>query len=69
MLIRRRSASGQVTRCRVLDMASLLETFTLYSRILMDALPNRAGKLLAYQARIFEANRNYHSDAWLAYDL
>ena len=69
VLIRRRSASCQVTRCRVLDMASWLETFTLYSRVLMDALPNRAGKLLAYQARILEANSNYHSDAWLAYDL
>ena len=69
VLIRRRSASGQVTRCWVLDMASWLETFTLYSRILMDAFPNRAGKLLAYQACILEANRNYLSDAWLAYDL
>ena len=69
VLIRPRSASGQVTRCRVLDMASWLETFTLYSRVLMDALPNRAGKLLAYQARILEANINYHSDAWLAYGL
>ena len=34
----------------------------------MDALPNRAGKLLAYQARIPEANNKHHSDAWLPYD-
>ena len=67
MLIRPRSASRQPTRC-VHDMASWLETFTLYFRVLMDALPNRAGKLLAYQARILEANNSYHSDAWLAYD-
>ena len=69
VLIRPRSASSQVTRCRVHDMASRLETFTLYSRVLMDALPNRPGKLLAYQARILEANSKYHSDACLAYDL
>ena len=69
VLIRPRSASSQVTRCRVHDMAYWLETFTLYSRVLLDALPNRAGKLLAYQARIPEANSNYHSDAWPAYDL
>ena len=69
VLIRPRSASSQVTRCRVHDVASWLETFTLYSRVLMDALQNRAGKLLAYQARILEANSNYHSDAWLTYDL
>ena len=68
VLIRPRSASGKVTRCRVHDMTSWLEIFTLYLRVLMDALPNRAGKLLAYQARILEANSNYHSDAWLAYD-
>ena len=69
VLIRPRSASSQPTRCCVHDMASWLETFTLYFRVLMDALPNRAGKLLAYQARILEANNNYHSDAWLTYDL
>ena len=56
MLIRPGSASSQPTRCRVHDMASWLQTFTLYFRVLIDALPNRAGKLLAYQARIFEAN-------------
>ena len=40
VLIRPRSASSQPTRCRVHDMASWLETFTLYFRVLMDALPN-----------------------------
>ena len=30
----------------------------------MDALPNRAGKLLAHQARILEANKTrYNEDA------
>ena len=57
-LIRPGSARRKPTRCRLHDMASWLETFTLYSRVLMDALPNRAGKLLAYQARIFEANKS-----------
>ena len=67
--IRPRSASSQPTRRRVHDMASWLEAFTLYSRVLVDASPDRAGQLLAYQARILEANNNYYTDAWLAYDL
>ena len=68
LLIRPRSASSQLNRRRVHNMASWLETFTLYFRVLMDALPNQAGKLLAYQARILEANNKYHIDARLAYD-
>ena len=68
VLIRPRSACSQPTRRRVHDRAYWLETFTLYARVLMDALPNRAGKLLAYQARILEANNKHHSDSWLAYD-
>ena len=68
LLIRPRSASSQPTRRRVHNMASWLETFTLYFRVLMDALPNRAGKLLAYQACILEANNKYHIDSRLAYD-
>ena len=63
VFIRPRSASSQPTRCLVHDMATWLETFTLYFRVLMDALPNLAGKLLAYHAHILEANNNYHSDA------
>ena len=66
VVIRPRSASSQPTRRGVHNMASWLETFTLYFSVLMDALPNRAAKLPAYQAHILEANSNYHSDAWLA---
>ena len=67
--IRHRSTSSQPTRRRVHDMASWLEAFILYARVLVDASPDRAGQLLAYQARILEANNSYDTDAWLAYDL
>ena len=67
--IRPRSTSSQPTRHREHDMASWLEAFILYPSVLMDASPDRAGQLLAYQARILEANNNYDTDAWLAYDL
>ena len=72
--IRPRSTSSQPTRRRVHDMAPWLEAFILlhfevYPRVLVDASPDRAGQLLAYQARILEANNNYNTDALLAYDL
>ena len=67
--IRPRSASSQPTRRRVHDMASWLEALTLYPRVLVDASPGKTGQLLAYLARILEANNNYHTDAWLAYDV
>ena len=65
---RPRSTSSQPTRRRVHNMPSWLEALTLYPRVLVDASPDRAGQLLAYLALIL-ANNNYHSDAWLAYDL
>ena len=67
--IRPRSTSSQPAHHQEHDMASWLEAIILYPRVLVDASPDRAGQLLAYQARILEANNNYDTDAWLAYDL
>ena len=48
--IRLSSTSSQPTRRRVHNMESWLEAFTLYPRVPVDASPDRAGQLLAYQA-------------------
>ena len=64
-----KSTSSEPTRCRVRDMASWLKAFTLYPRVFVGASPDQPGQLLAHQARILEANNNYDTDAWLAYDL
>ena len=50
------------------DVASWLEAFTVYTRVIVAAAPDRANDLLAYQATILDANNPYHVDAWLSYD-
>jgi len=63
-----KSATSSTPRRRVHDVATWLEAFTVYSRVVLDAAPDRAQMLLAYQATILQANNNYQNDAWLTYD-
>ena len=50
------------------DIGTWIEAFTTYTRVQVDACPELAADLLAYQAIIVDANTNYYNDAWLAYD-
>ena len=58
----------QAQRRHVHDVASWLEAFTVYTRVIVAAAPDRANDLLAYQATILDANNSYHVDAWLSSD-
>ena len=58
----------QAQRRHVHDVASWLEVFTVYTRVIVAAAPDSANDLLAYQATILDANNLYHVDAWLSYD-
>ena len=58
----------QAQRRHVHDVASWLEAFTVYTRVIVAAAPDRANDLLAYQATILDANNSYQVDAWLSYD-
>ena len=58
----------QAQRPHVHDVASWLKPFTVYTRVIVAAAPDRANDLLAYQATILDANNSYHVDAWLSYD-
>jgi len=53
---------------RVHDIASWLEAFTLFMRVIADSAPAKLPSLLTYQSTILEANNNYHTEAWLTYD-
>ena len=63
------SQAPRTTRRRIHDIGTWLEAFTLYSRVLLDTSPEKTQALLAYQATILEANNNYQTDAWIAYDI
>ena len=64
----------QVKKCHVHDMGTCmtsghgLKAFSTYTRVQVDACPELAADLLAYQAIIVDANTKYYNDAWLAYD-
>ena len=57
-----------VAKRHIHDIATWVEAFTTYTRILVDAAPVKAGDLLAYQATIIEANSTYMTNGWLTYD-
>ena len=61
-------SSTHVPCRRIHDVASWLEAFTTYTWVRVDLSPELTLPLLAYQATILEANFNYQTDAWLAYD-
>ena len=60
-------AQGHVKR-RVHDLATWLEAWTVFARVLTQAAPERASDLLHYQATIIEEYSNYATDACLTYD-
>ena len=56
-----KSPSHTTPRRRVHDIATWLEAFTVYMRVVLDTTPEKVHcLLLAYQAAILEANNNYH---------
>lgn len=66
-LVTNRRRPATVKR-RVHDLATWLEAWTIYARVITQAAPDRAPELLAYQSTIVEANCNYATEAWLLYD-
>eukprot|EP00117_Sycon_ciliatum_P005525 scpid28772/ scgid9436/ len=63
-----KSSHRQPAKRHIYDLATWVEAFTTYSRVLADASPQLAGDLWAYQAIIVDANVRFHNDAWLSYD-
>ena len=57
-----------VVKRHIHDIATWVEAFTTYTRILVDAASVKAGDILAYQATIIEANSTYMTNGWLTYD-
>ena len=49
------------------DLPKWFKAFSLFPRVLVDASPDQAQDLLAYQATIIEANNIYFTDVWLTY--
>ena len=50
------------------DLTSWLDAWTAYCRVVLSAAPHRCQELLAYQAIIATASRQFYPEAWLSYD-
>ena len=50
------------------DASQWVERFSLMAGILCTRFPEKAGELLAYQAVIWRAERNYEKGQWVTYD-
>ena len=60
--------AGSSVGHRVHDLSTWMEAWTSFMRFLTEISPGRISELLHYQATIVEANNNYGTEAWLAYD-
>ncbi len=60
--------AGAVARPPVTSISLWLERFSVYAAILANRFPDKAPELLAYQATIVRAERNYEGRQWVIYD-
>ncbi len=56
------------TRLPITDISVWVERFSLMAAILVTRFPDKAAELLAYQASIVRAERNYEGKRWVLYD-
>ena len=56
------------SRLPVTDISIWLEKFSIMAAIMCTRFPEKAPELLAYQASIIRAERNYEGKQWVAYD-
>ena len=55
-------------RLPITDISQWVERYSLLAAVLCSKFPDKAGELLAYQASIVRAERNYEGKRWVAYD-
>ena len=63
-----RESTARRQKRHVDDLTSWLEAWTVYCSVVLSAAPHRCQELLAYQAIIATASRQFYPEAWLSYD-
>ena len=63
-----RESTARRHKRHVDDLTSWLEAWTAYCSVVLSAAPHRCQELLAYQAIIATASRQFYPEAWLSHD-
>lgn len=62
------TASPKKQRCRIDDITSWTEAFTVFSLVLMSSFPHRWKELTLYKLSILRIHRKLSDRVWFAYD-
>ena len=62
------SSTPKKPKCRIEDITTWMETFSVYCLIMISFFPHRSRDLLQYKLLILRTYRQFSGKVWLAYD-